>query len=101
MISRRHQADRRESAALPGYAPAGLTAPALDAVAVVELAGIMRVTPPSLGRSAAEVLYSDSSWRPCRVVSWARIRGGRAVLIVWPDGAMGWYMYDCVRLHPV
>ncbi len=29
-------------------------------------------------RSAAEVLFSDTSWRPCLIVAWARYRGGWA-----------------------
>ncbi len=86
---------------MAGFGPAGPTAPTLNAVAAVELAGILRIAPRGLGRNAAEALYSDSSWRPCQVVSWARIRGGLAVLIVWPDRTIGWYLYDSLLLRPV
>ena len=34
---------------------------------------------------AAEVLYSDTAWRSCTVLAWARHRGGWAVLIRWRD----------------
>jgi hypothetical protein len=34
-------------------------------------------------------------------VSWARIRGGRALLIAWPDRTTGWYKYDPTRLRPI
>lgn len=100
-MTRQYQAIGRGDAALAEYPPARRIGPALEAVAAVELAGIVRMTPRTLGRSAAEVLYSDSSWRPCRVVSWARIRGGRAILIVWPDSSIGWYKYDVLHLRPV
>jgi hypothetical protein len=95
-----YQASGRGDAALAEYPPAEPAGPMLDPVAAVKLAGIARFTPRSLGRCAAEVCYSDGSWRPCRVVSWARIRGGRAILLVWPDRMIGWYRYDSFLLRP-
>ena len=97
-----HQATERGNAALARCPPpASRATPMLHAVPASKLAGTKRITPRSLGRSAAEVLYSDTSWRPCRMVSWARIRGGRALLIAWPDRTIGWYKYDSTHLRPI
>jgi hypothetical protein len=100
--TRQHQTNGRGNAALARYPPpASRATPMLQAVPASDLAGIKRITPRSLGRSAAEVLYSDTSWRPCRVVSWARVRGGRALLIAWPDRTIGWYTYDSTHIRPI
>jgi hypothetical protein len=100
--TRQHQANGRGNAGLARYPPpASRATPMLRAVPASKLAGTKRITPRSLGRNAAEMLYTDTSWRPCRVVSWARIRGGRALLIAWPDRTTGWYKYDPTRLRPI
>jgi len=54
---------------------------------------------PAIG-AAAEVLYSDTSWRPVTVLGWARFRGSWAVLIRWPDGSQDWRAYDGRSLRP-
>jgi hypothetical protein len=51
-------------------------------------------------RSAAEVLYSDTSWRPCMIVAWARYRGGWAALIRWPDGREDWRQFNRRHMRP-
>ena len=49
---------------------------------------------------AAEVLYSDTAWRSCTVLAWARHRGGWAVLIRWRDGHEDWREYDPRHIRP-
>src|SRR5215469_3307315 len=49
---------------------------------------------------AAEVLHSDTTWRPCTVLAWARHRGGWAVLIRWRDGHEDWREYDPRHIRP-
>ena len=49
---------------------------------------------------AAEVLHSDTTWRPCTVLAWARHRGSWAVLIRWPDGHEDWREYDPRNIRP-
>ena len=44
---------------------------------------------------AAEVLHSDTTWRPCTVLAWAKHRAGWAVLIRWPDGQSDWRTHRC------
>jgi hypothetical protein len=51
-------------------------------------------------RRTAEVLYSDTSWRPCLIVAWARYRGGWAALIRWPDGREDWRQFDRRHMRP-
>jgi hypothetical protein len=51
-------------------------------------------------RSAAEVLFSDTSWRPCVIVAWARYRGGWAALIRWPDGREDWRQFSRRNMRP-
>jgi hypothetical protein len=51
-------------------------------------------------RRAAEVLYSDTSWRPCLIVAWARYRGGWAALIRWPDGREDWRQFNRRHMRP-
>ena len=48
----------------------------------------------------AEVLHSDTTWRPCTVLAWARHRGGWAVLIRWRDGHEDWREYDPRHIRP-
>jgi hypothetical protein len=49
---------------------------------------------------AAEVLYSDTVWRSCIVLAWARHRGGWAVLIRWRDDREDWREYDPRHIRP-
>ena len=49
---------------------------------------------------AAEVLHSDTTWRPCTVLAWARHRGAWAMLIRWPDGHDDWREYDPRHIRP-
>jgi hypothetical protein len=49
----------------------------------------------------AEVLHSDTSWRPCEVLAWARRRGAWAVLVLWADGVEDWREYDSRYVRPV
>ena len=51
-------------------------------------------------RRAAEVLYSDTSWRPCLIVAWARYSGGWAALIRWPDGREDWRQFNRRHMRP-
>jgi hypothetical protein len=51
-------------------------------------------------RRAAEVLYSDTSWRPCQIVAWARHQGGWAALIRWPDGREDWRQFNRRHMRP-
>jgi hypothetical protein len=51
-------------------------------------------------RRAAEVLYSDTSWRPCLIVAWARYSGGWAALIRWPDGREDWRQFNGRHMRP-
>jgi hypothetical protein len=51
-------------------------------------------------RSAAEVLFSDTSWRSCVIVAWARYRGGWAALIRWPDGREDWRQFSRRNMRP-
>jgi hypothetical protein len=39
---------------------------------------------------AAEVLFSDLSWRPVTLLAWRQHRQGWAVLIRWPDNSTDW-----------
>jgi hypothetical protein len=49
---------------------------------------------------AAEVLYSDQSWRPAMVLAWRPLRGGWAVRLRWPDRTADWRRYDARYLRP-
>lgn len=49
---------------------------------------------------AAEVLHSDTTWRPCTVLAWARRRDAWAALIRWPDGREDWREYDPRHIRP-
>jgi hypothetical protein len=49
---------------------------------------------------AAEVLHSDTAWRPCTVLAWARHRDAWAVLIRWRDGHEDWREYDPRHIRP-
>jgi hypothetical protein len=49
---------------------------------------------------SAEVLHSDTTWRPGTVLAWARHRGAWAVLIRWPDGHDDWREYDPRHIRP-
>jgi hypothetical protein len=49
---------------------------------------------------SAEVLHSDTTWRPCTVLAWARHRGSWAVLIRWPGGHEDWREYDPRNIRP-
>jgi hypothetical protein len=49
---------------------------------------------------AAQVLHSDTTWRPCTVLAWARRRDVWAVLIRWPDGNEDWREYDPRHIRP-
>ena len=51
-------------------------------------------------RRAAEVLYSDTSWRPCLIVAWAHYSGGWAALIRWPDGREDWRQFNRRHMRP-
>ena len=51
-------------------------------------------------RRTAEVLYSDTSWRPCLIVAWAQHRGGWAALIRWPDGREDWRQFNRRHMRP-
>jgi hypothetical protein len=48
----------------------------------------------------AEVLHSDTTWRPCTILAWARHRDTWAVLIRWPDGHDDWREYDPRHIRP-
>ena len=50
---------------------------------------------------AAEVLHSDTSWRPCTVLAWTRHRGAWALLVRWPDGHEDWREYDPSAYPPL
>ena len=50
--------------------------------------------------SSAHVLFSDGSWRTCRVTGWTQnARGEWVVLIWWPDGRSDWRVYDSRYIH--
>src|ERR1700753_4194815 len=67
-----------------GYPPPVGTVPMLSRVPAGELMDSPRRAPV---RRTAEVLYSDTSWRPCQIVAWARHQGGWAARIRgYPDG---------------
>jgi hypothetical protein len=51
-------------------------------------------------RRIAEVLYSDTSWRPCLIVAWAQYQGGWAALIRWPDGREDWRQFNRRHMRP-
>ena len=51
-------------------------------------------------RRTAEVLYSDTSWRPCQIVAWAQYQGGWAALIRWPDGREDWRQFNRRHMRP-
>src|ERR1700759_840113 len=51
-------------------------------------------------RRTAEVLYSDTSWRPCLIVAWAHYQGGWAALIRWPDGREDWRQFNRRHMRP-
>ena len=80
-----------------GYPPPLGTVPMLSRVPAGELMDSPRRAPV---RSAAEVLYSDTSWRPCVIVAWARYRGGWAALIRWPDGREDWRQFNRRHMRP-
>jgi hypothetical protein len=73
------------------------TFPMLDAVPADRLArcGLHQ---PALGD--AEVLHSDARWRPCTVLTWARLDAGWAVLIRWADGTQDWREFDREYMRP-
>src|ERR1700760_4530368 len=56
-----------------GYPPPVGTVPMLSRVPAGELMDSPRRAPV---RRTAEVLYSDTSWRPCQIVAWGRHLGG-------------------------
>src|SRR5450631_1706260 len=80
-----------------GYPPPVGTVPMLTRVPAGELMDSPRRAPV---RRAAEVLYSDTSWRPCLIVAWARYRGGWAALIRWPDGREDWRQFNRRHMRP-
>ena len=80
-----------------GYPPPVGTVPMLSRVPAGELMDIPRRAPV---RRTAEVLYSDTSWRPCLIVAWARYRGGWAALIRWPDGREDWRQFNRRHMRP-
>jgi len=45
-------------------------------------------------RRDAEILFSDTAWRPCTILAWARYRGGWAALVRWHSGAQDWHVFD-------
>ena len=80
----------------PGYPPPFGDVPRVPRVSAGALIDSPRLA-PALGD--AEVLYSDTSWRPCRVVAGARYRDGWAALIRGPGGE-DWRASDRGRLRP-
>ena len=80
-----------------GYPPPVGTVPMLTRVPAGELMDSPRRAPV---RRAAEVLYSDTSWRPCLIVAWARYSGGWAALIRWPDGREDWRQFNGRHMRP-
>ncbi len=80
-----------------GYPPPVGTVPMLTRVPAGELMDSPRRAPV---RRAAEVLYSDTSWRPCLIVAWARYTGGWAALIRWPDGREDWRQFNRRHMRP-
>src|SRR5271157_283857 len=80
-----------------GYPPPVGTVPMLTRVPAGELMDSPRRAPV---RRTAEVLYSDTSWRPCLIVAWARYRGGWAALIRWPDGREDWRQFNRRHMRP-
>src|SRR5215469_3818402 len=81
-----------------GYPPPVTgTWPMLARVPAGDLIDRMRHEPKM---RAAEVLHSDTTWRPCTVLAWARHRGAWAVLIRWPDGHDDWREYDPRHIRP-
>jgi hypothetical protein len=70
-----------------------------------EVCTLHPVEPSLLGSQAAprqpeaEALWTDQSWRPCMVLSWARAPAGWVVHIRWPDGTSGWYEHDPANLR--
>jgi hypothetical protein len=80
-----------------GYPPPLGTVPMLSRVPTGELIDSPRRAPV---RSAAEVLFSDTSWRPCLIVAWARYRGGWAALIRWADGREDWRQFNRRHMRP-
>src|ERR1700761_9407757 len=80
-----------------GYPPPVGTVPMLSRVPAGELMDTPRRAPV---RRTAEVLYSDTSWRPCWIVAWARYQGGWAALIRWPDGRGDWRQVNRRHMSP-
>src|ERR1700744_504855 len=80
-----------------GYPPPVGTVPMLSRVPAGELMDSPRRAPV---RRTAEVLYSDTSWRPCQIVAWARHQGGWAALIRWPDGREDWRQFNRRPMRP-
>ncbi len=80
-----------------GYPPPVGTVPMLSRVPAGELMDSPRRAPV---RRTAEVLYSDTSWRPCLIVAWARYQGGWAALIRWPDGREDWRQFNRRHMRP-
>jgi hypothetical protein len=68
-----------------------------------------RIPPGSLLNAArfepvqrdAEVLFSDTAWRPCEILAWARYRAGWAALVRWHSGEQDWHVFDrrFIRAH--
>jgi hypothetical protein len=72
-----------------------------------EVCALHPAEPHMAGRQAvprhpeAEAMWTDTTWRPCTVLAWARAPGGGwLVFIRWPDGASGWYEHDPGCLRP-
>src|SRR6201995_1225400 len=80
-----------------GYPPPVGTVPMLSRVPAGELMDSPRRAPV---RRTAEVLYSDTSWRPCLIVAWAQYQGGWAALIRWPDGREDWRQFNRRHMRP-
>src|SRR6201996_2544329 len=80
-----------------GYPPPVGTVPMLSRVPAGELMDSPRRAPV---RRTAEVLSSDTSWRPCQIVAWARPQGGWAALIRWPDGREDWRQFNRRHMRP-
>jgi hypothetical protein len=54
---------------------------------------------PARGTSA-HALYSDGSWRTCRILGWLHHHERWFVHIRWPEGQSDWREYDRRYLHP-
>ena len=83
---------------MPSYPTRIGTVAILKPLAPAELPDAPDIEPRN---AAVEVLYSDQSRRPARLLNWRQLEGGWAVRLRWPDRTEDWRVYDGRYIRPI